>query len=115
MKAEEGFEKLNDHYKGCIKPGLILGDAEAIVGQFGLTVCYAVPCKVPPADTIILSSITHPIFEEHRKNFKENECLRIIKFNDKGLTVDVGWLEPAFLSYEHFKGFRFHNKLFVNA
>ena len=118
MKAEEGFEKLNEHYKGCIDPGLILGDAEAIVGQFGLTVCCMLPAKRDLSVKINHTAYPQqeaPLFIEHRKIFVENDHLPIIKFKPDGLIINVGWLEPAFLSYQHFKGFRFHNKLFVNA
>lgn len=116
MKTQEGFEKLNEHYKGCLDPGLILGDAEAIVGPYGLTVCINLPVKTPSATAIANSTEALGFkYEEHRKIFVDNDHLPIIKFTPTGLIINVGWLEPAFLSYAHFKGFRFHNKIFVNA
>jgi hypothetical protein len=114
MKSEEGYKVLVEHYPNVVELGLILGDAEAIVGQFGLTVCINLPAKrMNPAGITNSTEALGFDYEEYRKNFVHNDKLPIIKFSPTGLTVDVGWLEPALLSYEHFKGFSFKNKLFI--
>lgn len=96
MNAEEGYQKLLEHYPNCIHPGLILGDAEAIVGQFGLEII-----------TIDKN------FIKHRQFYKENERIIIIKFTETALHIDVGYPESFAASYEKFKGFSFKNNLFI--
>lgn len=98
MEALEGFKKLSEHYKGCIRPGLIIGDAQAIVGPYGVEI-------------ITFISAT----ERFSKRFIEGEGIPIIQFEEKLLLVDVGLLSPLKLPYGKFKGFRFKNKLFVGS
>lgn len=98
MDRNIGYRKLFDHYNGCIHPGLILGDAEAIVGQFGLEIISI------GVDLI-----------KHRRFYKEGDIVAIIKFTENLLHVDVGHSEPFAAPYEKFKWFRFKNKLFVSA
>lgn len=97
MNAAEGYQKLKEHYPNYITPGLILGDALAIVGQFGLTICYI-----------------RMDFTQSRFKFEENEKLPIIRFTDNSLfIIPEGFSDEVAISYEKFKGFSFKNKLFV--
>lgn len=113
MKSEEGYQALFEHYPNVIEPGLILGDAEAIVGQFGLTVCIMLPNNEMSVRLANCVGIQAPTYKEHRKFFENNERLPVIKFMPHGLLINVGFLEPALLSYEKFKDFSFKNQLFI--